>query len=354
MSLDANSLTTNLLVTGMVAALVILMPWLDRKICGWLGLSLRGGVNAHPRADRLLKIRQGILTAGVIGYLAIFAWLVFFSRTAMNQYLVHIAPLEDLKNAFQTDRGFSDVFSRLFTEGFSAFANVKLVRPEDIAQFYMNLMVFVPLGYLLPYSFRWFRERVRTRPVGACFLISFLTENLQLMSQRGLYDLDDLISNTLGGLVGQILYILLAYVLTHPDWKRQARLDAAWRKTAKKKALAPMRRRIGSNRTVLVSPDADSAKDFYTDRLGYRVIGRTESGLLMRLGRSELEIRTAGEDILPAQTLCISVSNLSKVRRRLQAQGLEPSGYKADPYTGLREIQVTGPDRVRILLIDYS
>lgn len=353
MSLDANSLSTNILVTVMVAVLVILMPWLDRKICGRLGLSLRGGVNAHPRADRLLRIRQGILTAGVILYLGLFAWLVFFSRTAMNDYAVHVAPLEDLKNAFQTDHGFSDVFSRIFTEGIvSAFSNVKLVRPEDIAQFYMNLMVFVPLGYLLPYSFRWFRERVKTRPVGVCFLISFLTENLQLMSQRGLYDLDDMISNTLGGLIGQTLYILLAYVLTHPDWKQQAKTDARWRKSAKKRVLAPLYRRIGENRTVLAGTDMEVIRGFYTEVLGYRVTGETDDRLLLRLGLSEVEFRTGTTGEMPAQTLSVSVSNLSKARRRLKARGIEISGYQTDPLTGLRVLRFTGPDGVRIQLTE--
>ena len=73
MILDANSLTTNILVTAIVTVFVILLPFLDRRICRWLGLSLRGGVNAHPKADRLLRIRQGILTAGVIAYLLLFA-----------------------------------------------------------------------------------------------------------------------------------------------------------------------------------------------------------------------------------------------------------------------------------------
>ena len=177
MTLDANSLSTNLIVTAFVAVLVILLPWADLRICRKLGLNLRGGVSTNPNADKLLRVRQWILTAGLAVYLFVFAWLTFLSRSASDSFLVHVAPLEDLKNAFRTDHGFSDLFSRLFTEGLSVFANVKLERPEDIAQFYMNLMVFVPLGYLLPYSFRWFRERVKTRPVGVCFLISFLTEN---------------------------------------------------------------------------------------------------------------------------------------------------------------------------------
>ena len=54
----------------------------------------------------MLKIRQGILTAGLVLYLFIYCWLTFLSRSVMDGYAVHVAPLEDLKNAFRTDHGF--------------------------------------------------------------------------------------------------------------------------------------------------------------------------------------------------------------------------------------------------------
>ena len=359
MTLDANSLTTNVLVTALVAILVILMPWADRKICGKLGLNLRGGVSTNPRADRLLKARQWILTAGIAVYLFIFAWLAFLSRSASDSFLVHVAPVEDLKNAFRTDHGFSDVFSRLFTEGFSAFANVRLVRPEDIAQFYMNVMVFVPIGYLLPYTFRWFRERVWTRPVGVCFLISFFTENMQLLSRRGLYDLDDMISNTLGGLTGQILYIFLAYALTHPNWRSDLRASRSWRKKARKRALYPCRLAIGANCTVLRGTDRQAVWDFYVRGLGYRPVRRTRDGeeeennLMLVLGESRIEIRCdGGWEPVQEQTLRISAAGLHRIRENLLEKGIDPGTYEKDPYTGRRELRFTGPDNVRIIMTE--
>ena len=358
MTLNANSLSTNLLVTATVLLLVIVLPWADRKICGRLGLNLHGGVSTHPQADKLLKIRQGILTAGLILYVLIYAWLTFLSRSASETYLVHVAPLEDLKNAFRTDHGFSDVFSRLFTDGLSAFANVRLVRPEDIAQFYMNMMVFVPLGYLLPYTFRWFRERVWTRPVGVCFLISFFTENMQLMTQRGLYDLDDMISNTLGGLIGQILYIGLAYVITSPDWRRDLKSDRNWRKKAGQLALYPCRRRIGPNRTILLASDRQEIWDFYVGKLGYRPVRRTrgesgENNLLMTLGDSRIEIRCDENREVPAgQVLRISAAGLDVIGKRLRDRGINPGAYETDPYTGKRELRFTGPDGVQIMITE--
>ena len=357
MTIDANSPVTNLLVTAMVVLLVVVLPWADRKICGRLGLNLQGGLSTNPRADRLLKVRQGVLTAGLIVYLLIYFWLTFLSRSVMNRYAVHVAPLEDLKNAFETEHGFSDVLSRLFTEGFSVFANIKLVRPEDIAQFYMNMMVFVPLGYLLPYTFRWFRERVRTRPVGVCFLISFFTENMQLMSQRGLYDLDDMISNTLGGFIGQLLYIALAYVLTHPEWKKDLRNVRSWRRASRKRALYPGRGKIAANCTVLYGTDRQAVWDFYVRKLGYRPVRRSMPGpeeedtLLLCLGQSRIEIRcTGGTSLLPVQELCIRSAGLPAVRARLQKSGIDPGPYRENPYTGLRELRFTGPDQVRITI----
>ena len=355
--LDANSPLTNLLVTLVVALLVVFLPWADRKLCGRLGLNLRGGLSANPRADRLLKIRQGILTSGLAVYLLIFFWLTFLSRAVMNSYAVHVAPLEDLKNAFETERGFSDVLTRLFSEGFSVFANIRLVRPEDIAQFYMNMMVFVPLGYLLPYTFRWFRERVHTRPVGVCFLISFFTENMQLMSQRGLYDLDDMISNTLGGFIGQLLYIALAYVLTRPEWRKNLRSLRSWRKASKNRALYPSRGKLAANCTVLAASDRQAVWDFYVGKLGYRPVPHVkaeDSGvLLLSLGQSRIRVVCCPESgPVPPQELRIRAAGLPAVRKHLLENGINPGAYEEDPYTGLRELRFTGPDNIQIIITE--
>ena len=355
--LDANSPLTNLLVTLVVALLVVFLPWADRKLCGRLGLNLRGGLSANPRADRLLKIRQGILTSGLAVYLLIFFWLTFLSRAVMNSYAVHVAPLEDLKNAFETERGFSDVLTRLFSEGFSVFANIRLVRPEDIAQFYMNMMVFVPLGYLLPYTFRWFRERVHTRPVGVCFLISFFTENMQLMSQRGLYDLDDMISNTLGGFIGQLLYIALAYVLTRPEWRKNLRSLRSWRKASKNRALYPSRGKLAANCTVLAASDRQAVWDFYVGKLGYRPVPHAKAEdngvLLLSLGQSRIRVVCRPESgPVPPQELRIRAAGLPAVRKHLLENGIDPGAYEEDPYTGLRELRFTGPDNIRIIITE--
>ena len=179
MTAFANSLTTNAAVTVLVLALVVLMPWMDRRICKKLGLNLQGGVSRHPKAEALLRLRQGILFFVFAVYLAAVAYLVFFSRSATQDYQVHVALFEGLSNAVKIDYGFLELIRAVFTEGFpAALSHIRVVSAANITQAYMNVMLFVPMGYLLPYLFSWFRAKVRYRPALACFVLSFLIENL--------------------------------------------------------------------------------------------------------------------------------------------------------------------------------
>ena len=354
-----NNLLTVMTVTAVVAIMVFVLPWADRKICGKLKVNLQGGLSENPQADRILLIRRRLLITGLLLYTAIFSWLVLFSRPHMDNYLVHIDPLRDQLDAFQTDHGFSDVFQRLFTEGFSAFKNVELVRPEDLIQFLLNIMVFIPFGYLLPYAFRWFRARVRFRPVLICFLLSFMVENLQLMTRRGLYDLDDIISNTIGGFVGQYLYIFFAYANTHPKWHKTLREYHAWQRDAHAKTLYHLRRSYAIvSRTVLYTADPDAVMDFYVGKIGYRMAARLRdpSGkqtILLQLGRNQAEFRYEPEAPVPSgQELVVTASEIPYILKRLQMNGINVKTDYLDMCTDRRGLVFFGPDDVRITILE--
>ena len=77
------------IVLHVYTLLVVVLPWADRKICGRLGLNLRGGVSANPRADRLLKVRQGLLTSGLAVYLFIY-FFCFMFQSPFSQYIVFL------------------------------------------------------------------------------------------------------------------------------------------------------------------------------------------------------------------------------------------------------------------------
>ncbi len=359
MTAFANSLSTNLTVTALVLLMVFLMPWADRKICKKLGINLQGGVSSNPKAETLLRTRQGVLYAVFGVYLLAVAYIVFFSRSATEDYQVHTALFSDLQNAVRIDYGFLGFIGALFTEGFSAFSHIEVVKAEDIAQVYMNIMLFVPMGYLLPYLFAWFRNRVRFRPAAACFVLSLATENLQLIFRRGFYDMDDLVSNTAGGIIGQFLFISVAYVVTHPDWRREVKAYRRWKRNAKTRTLYPFARRMGLTRATILAANEEEIWDFYIMKLGFRLVKQIVpldspgTDMLLQMGRMQMEVRCANrETSLPPQMLTLTVRRLKPVVRRLRENGIPVGEIGQDVYTGLRCVRLEGPDKVQILVIE--
>ena len=220
-------------------------------------------------------------------------------------------------------------------------------------------MLFVPMGYLLPYTFTWFRVKVAVRPAVACFLISLLIENLQLIFRRGFYDMDDLVSNTIGGILGELLFISVAYVVTHPDWRKEYRAYQRWKRNAQTRTLYPFARRIGLSRTTLLATDEEEIWDFYVMKLGFRLkkqlvpLDSPGTDLLLEMGRSQVEVHCSNRrESLPEQTLTMSARKLGPILKRLELNGIEAGPIGQDPYTGLRCIRFSGPDRVRITVIE--
>ncbi len=356
--MNANALSTNLIVTALVAAMAFVLPWADRRICRRAGLDLRSGTG-DPRTESLLRIRSAILTVLFAAYLAAFGWLVLFSRSAARDYSVHVALFQDLMQSVRIDPGFLGLLRTALTEGIgSAASRVRILHAEDIAQVYMNVMLFVPMGYLLPYIFRWFRERPRTRPAAACFLISLAMENLQLITRRGFYDVDDLVSNTIGGIVGQFLFLSAAYTMTHPDWKKELRSYRRWRRNARERTIYPFVRKTGLTRVTLYAAHEEEIWDFYVMKLGFRPVKQLVpedspgTDILLEMGRTQVEFRcTNGAGCAGRQVLQLSARRLGPVLERLKRNGIDPGEPVRDPYSGLPCVRFPGPDGTEIRVI---
>ncbi|MEF9941719.1 MAG: VanZ family protein [Lachnospiraceae bacterium] len=72
--------------------------------------------------------------------------------------------------------------------------------------FFGNVCMFVPLGFLVPLVSHWFHEGQRTIFIGT--MVSLGIECIQLFSGRGT-DVDDVILNTFGALIGFIIFYIL-------------------------------------------------------------------------------------------------------------------------------------------------
>lgn len=70
----------------------------------------------------------------------------------------------------------------------------------------MNAIMFMPLGFLLPYIWKNYRNPFKTALAG--FFFSALIEAAQLPTNR-LVDIDDLMMNTLGAFLGYLVWKLI-------------------------------------------------------------------------------------------------------------------------------------------------
>ena len=62
MTIPVNSPITILAVTAFVAVFIVLLPFIDRRVCRRLGLNLQHGLSENANADALLKLRQATPT----------------------------------------------------------------------------------------------------------------------------------------------------------------------------------------------------------------------------------------------------------------------------------------------------
>ena len=89
----------------------------------------------------------------------------------------------------------------------------------------LNVFLFVPYGFIVRWL-PWFRKQKESVSIllttMVCFASSLLIEMIQLITKRGYYELEDLVCNTLDGLIGGVLFTLV-YRLFEGFWKEKRR-----------------------------------------------------------------------------------------------------------------------------------
>lgn len=103
-------------------------------------------------------------------------------------------------------RMFRPVAHRLQEWGFPrGLKELKWIGYKSWESIILNLLMLVPLGYLLPLYFGWMKKWWKTLLVG--LLISLLIECSQLIFHRGWFDVDDIFLNSLGAWIGYGMYM---------------------------------------------------------------------------------------------------------------------------------------------------
>ncbi|HIX59973.1 MAG TPA: VanZ family protein [Candidatus Blautia gallistercoris] len=125
-------------------------------------------------------------------YLLALAYFLFFSETygrvviGEGEYHYNLIPFQEIRRFW------------IYREQVGTFAWV--------SNLLGNVIGFLPFGFILPVIFRNFRSFWSIMFGG--FLFSLLVETIQLVTKVGCFDVDDLILNTLGAILGYLAFML--------------------------------------------------------------------------------------------------------------------------------------------------
>ncbi|WP_399549573.1 VanZ family protein [uncultured Clostridium sp.] len=104
---------------------------------------------------------------------------------------------------------------RFVTASTSKFNRIYLVpfssSPESMMPYVLNIIMTIPLGFLLPLIWKQFRTIKKVALSG--FLLSLCIELSQLFTQSRTTTTDDLIMNTLGAIIGYFIFKAFFHII---------------------------------------------------------------------------------------------------------------------------------------------
>ena len=125
-------------------------------------------------------------------------------REELPETLYELELFGAYRRYLQLDSGILGTIKHLLKEALSG--KIRIESAMYLEAVTLNILLYVPMGYLLPIV--WLKLRVM-HVILIGFLSSLLTETIQLVFRLGLFELDDLVNNTLGTIIGVALYLLL-------------------------------------------------------------------------------------------------------------------------------------------------
>jgi glycopeptide antibiotics resistance protein len=136
--------------------------------------------NAHYKS-LLLNL---LLTALAVGYALIMGWLLFYrDRYFGDGYSYNLVPFFTIKKyiIYHDHFNFDTWFKNLFG----------------------NIVLFIPIGLFLPLFNKKYRHVLAL--AAASILLITIVELTQMLTRVGSFDIDDIILNTFGALIGLLI-----------------------------------------------------------------------------------------------------------------------------------------------------
>ena len=143
-------------------------------------------INNHKKQIRLLcRVLFALYIAGLV-YFLFFAEML--DRTGIERsYRYNLIPFREIRR-------------------FIVYADL-LGPMAVISNLFGNIVIFMPFGFLVPILGRkkrnfWFTSLLS-------FALSLTVECIQLVTRTGCFDVDDIFLNTIGGMLGYLVYALV-------------------------------------------------------------------------------------------------------------------------------------------------
>ena len=133
-------------------------------------------------------------------YLVLYSLLVYFGRKPYNKPILHLDLFWSYKIAF---------------DGF------KIRHLSYAREILLNILVYIPLGVVLAAIFRDSKHLILW-PVLIGLGLSVVTEAAQYVTRRGVTELDDVMDNGLGLLIGIGAYVLTERIMIEQEIDKEA------------------------------------------------------------------------------------------------------------------------------------
>lgn len=155
---------------------------------------------------RMYKIKKSTQVVNYFHEIGVGFFFIFFigllSQTIIPNVLIEDGSIVFVNGSYQAT---NLEFFRVLSETYNAIKYLNYWHPFFI-NFIGNIVIFIPIGFLLPLLWRKFQNGFITVCFG--FFISLAIEVLQLPQMRS-SDVDDLWLNTLGTLLGYVVYLFI-------------------------------------------------------------------------------------------------------------------------------------------------
>ena len=93
-----------------------------------------------------------------------------------------------------------------------------------ISNLFGNIVIFMPFGFLVPILGR--KKRKFWFTALASFELSLSVECIQLVTKTGCFDVDDILLNTIGGVLGYIVFVVCNLLRRRNERKKRKRTKA--------------------------------------------------------------------------------------------------------------------------------